>query len=588
MNSAPRNVLSDPALPSFLEQLAMGNLAWQLIYPFPAVNDATTTAGDDAVAELTELLTRQVDPDALDRSRELPPGLLEQLAKDGWLALGVPSEAGGRGLSAANVFRVVQAAASWSVPVAQVLAVEAAIGLSALLPAIPDGPLRAELLDKIAAGSLSASADTEPSGAANQSRDTTAVPIEDGAAYLLNGEKIHIGNGSIAQTFIVSATVPGPDGRGSRRLFVVDADSPGLRVRGEHEFMGLHGFPNAALSFTDVRVPASRLIEESSDPGVRLTANLLLLVVTGRMYLIAAPSLALARLASQWSRQFVADRTIDGRPLADYELIAQLVAQNLADTFAIDTVASWCLAEEGAPVNRLPELMAAKNISSVHCWRVLDRTMSLLAGEGFETAASKQNRGAAPLPLERAFRDARGLRISGGVDFLLDYWGSTMFTLSHYYPADHGTVEPDLSWCAEAPLSARNRQHLAEFVRQAGRFGRTLHQLTSAASRAELAERQAELRLLNQILEELATGALTLARAATAADQPDGSEFGELADIACTEARNRLAGYWAAWQALGEDDGPDYRGATRTWLDGSGFAVLGADLAHDPTVGLPR
>lgn len=574
MVSRPRNVLNIPGVRSFVEELAVGRLAWDLIHPFPVQEDADREAGDQAVAELAELLTSRVDPEEVDRTRRLPDRLLDRLADGGWLALATALESGGRGLSAHNVFRVVHAAAGWSVPVAQLMAVQAAIGVDALLPAVTEGPLRTRLLDLLAEGVLSGSADTEPSGAANQGRDTTATPVDDGTAYLLRGEKIHIGNGPVARTLIVSATVPDS----GRHLFLVDTDSPGFQVRGTHEFMGLHGFPIAALRFTDVRVPAEHMLREAPGADARLTPSLMHLVITGRMYLIAAPSLAIARQCALWAREFAEPRVVDGRPLADYELVQRLIADNLADTFAMDTLTRWCLAE--TPVNRLVEQMAAKNVTSVTCWRVLDRTMSLLAGEGFETAASKAARGAAPLPLERAYRDARGFRISGGVDFLLDYWASVVSTLSHYYPPPDDvreieSGEPDVAWCAETTLTPRNQDHLADVTRQVRRFARTMLALSRKHSRQELAERQGQLVALNRILDELTTSALVLARAASP-DVDDDTQ--RLADIACAAARTRLDGYWAE---VADGEVPDHAAVTARWLGHDGFGFVDTDLVGE-------
>lgn len=565
--------------------LAAGRLRWDMIFPFPQDSDEDRKIGDESVAQLSALLIDQVDPEEIDRSGELPDDLVDLLRRDGWLALGTAPELGGRGLSAFNAFRAVHTAASWSMPVAQVMAVQAAIGVGALLPVVPAGPLRDHLLDRVSAGMISGSADTEAGGAANQGRQTTATPVDGGAAFLLNGEKIHIGNGPLAQTLIVSATIH-ENGSPARRLFVVDRDSPGFQIHARHEFMGLRGFPVAALTFTDVRVPREHMLVESNQHDTRLTPKLVELIVTGRMYLIAAPSLAVARRCVGWMREFAGRRVIDGRPLTDYDQIQREIADSLADTFAIDTVTRWCLHDRpGRAANLLLEQNAAKNIASVTCWRVLDRTMSLLAGEGFETAASKAARGAAPLPLERAYRDARAFRISGGVDYLLDYWGSQLFTLSQYYPEhDEATrIEagpPDTSWCARTPLTSRNQRHLAEVSRQTHLFAQTMLRWSRERSRQQLGGQQRRLILLNQVLNELTTAALVLARAASSAGAPVDptapDDVQELADLACTTARTRLADYW---NQLGEEQPPDHAAVTARWMR-HGMDALGGDLVE--------
>src|SRR4029077_13203987 len=107
------------------------------------------------------------------------------------------------------------------------------------------------------------------------------------------------------------------------------------------------------------------------------------------------------------------------------------------------------------------EQSAAKNITSVACWRVVDRTVSLLAAGGLETARSTAARGAQPLPVERALRDARALRIAGGVDFLLDkYFGDTVVLSRVRTADDQPGPEQGPADAGFAALTPRNCDHL--------------------------------------------------------------------------------------------------------------------------------
>ncbi|MFD7654455.1 acyl-CoA dehydrogenase family protein [Actinosynnema sp. NPDC059797] len=558
--------------PSFLEQLYLGRVRWDLLHPFPSQPDHDRAAGDGAVAELGRLLREHVDPEEVDRTGELPDAALAALRDGGWLALGVDPELGGRGLSATNVFRVIQAAASWSVPVALVLAIQESIGTGAMHATVSPGPLRDELRRRVLARQVSGSADTEPSGAANRDRETTARPVDGGAAYVLDGDKIHIGNGPIADVLTVSATLRDGD-RAERRLFLVDTSAPGFEVVTAHRFLGVRGFPNGAVRLRGVRVPAWHLLDERPDgDDTRLTPRMLNLIVRGRMYLIAAPSLALAKRAAGWARDFVGRRAVDGVPLGRYEQVRHELAECLADTYAVETACRWAmLVDDGAtatPGNALPEQMATKNISSVAAWRVVDRAMALMAAEGYETAASKRGRGAPDVPLERAFRDARNFRISGGVDFLLDYWSMTLIALTLYYPEPDDAAEidagpPDDRWCDEVPLSPENREHLREVVRQVHRFAATCLRLARRfPDRAELLARQRLLVLLGAIGNELHTAALVLARAAGAPAEAD------LAAAACRSARHRLA---AHWRELAQREHADPPGEEHWTTSGAGW-----------------
>lgn len=557
--SAPRNPMSIPGTESFLEQLYLGRFRWDLVKSFPQQDDADRKIGDEVTGLLRELLEAKVDPDAVDRAARLPEGLVEELQRHGYLKAGVDTELGGLALSKFNLFRMVESAARWSVPVALTLAIENSVGVGPMLPMLPEGPLRELVRERLRAGTVSGIADTEPQGAANLRRFTTATPTDDGA-YLLNGEKLHVGNAPIAELLIVSATVA-EGGAEHRRLFIVDADSPGLTRTGWHEFMGVKGFPNGGMRFDDVVVPADRLVEAPPKDDIRLTLEAATMIVVGRLYMIVAPSLAIARQCQGWAEEFVRARQIDGRPLADYEEIQRRLAETAADVFAIEAVAEWSLLgpDFTAGGNPVFEQNAAKNIGSVIGWRVADRTMSILAGEGYETGPSKTQRGAPRrFPVERALRDVRNFRISGGVDFQLDCWTSQMGVFTYYYPdpdnlAEIEAGEVDLSALTGTGLSERNEAHLHRAAREARELSRICRALSQAhPDLATLATHERAMVLVSELANELLTVGLVLARAARLADA--GAE--DLADVFCTAAFHRVANLR---HQLTEPDDVDYR-----------------------------
>lgn len=589
--SSARDLLSRPDRESFTEHLFVGRLRWDLIHPFPAQPEPDRRAGDKAVREVVDFLTGWVDPHAVDAAAQLPPGLIEAFKKHGYLKLAAPAELGGRQLSPYNVFRVVEGAASWSLAAALVIAIDNAIGVSGFLPAVPPGPVRDFVAARVAASAASGLSDSEPEGASNQARSLTAVPVDDGAAYLLTGEKVFTGNGLIADVLTVTATVV-ENGLPTRRLFFVDTRAEGVTVRTRHEFMGIRGFPIASIGFTGVRVPREQMLAEPNSE-VRLTPRASLVLLLGRLYLIAAPSLAFAKLSVAWTREFLRHRRIDGRPLGEYDEIQRAVATGLAETFAIETVAAWSLlADQVQPArNTAFEQLLAKNITSVIGWRVVDRAMSLLGAEGFETAVSKARRGAPPLAVERLFRDCRGLRISGGVDFQLDYFAGRLIFSSYYpdrpAPADTAPSGTDLAGNdlagLDRALSPRNVTHARFLSGQAGELAEHCHHLRDRFPLlADLLAEERVVILTNQVLNEIVTAALTLSRAAAlaAAGHQDAQD---LADVYCTQARHRLADLWHQLRTVAE--GPDHAGLSDAWLRGDGTRYLtDDDLVRCPPV----
>lgn len=551
-------VTSPPTSRGLSDELYLGRLRWDLLRPFPTQDAEDRRIGDATVSALRDLLREHVDPAVVDQTRQLPEELPELLRQGGFFGLTIAAEFGGLALSPMNALRVVEVAASWSPAVAWMLAISNGLGSGCYLPLLDEGPLRELVLAAVRAGAISGSADTEVGGAANSGRATTAVPVEDGAAYLISGEKIFIGNAPLAGLVDVSAKVE-HDGVEQIRIFFVPTDSPGVRVASRQDFMGLHGASMGVLRFDQVRVPAEQLLPASNDQW-RDEPELVRLAVLGRMLIIASPSLAIAKLCLAWSKEFVNRRVMDGRPLGEYDEIQRLVAQTAADVFAIESITQWGLLS-GDLADKAPELTAAKNLTSVACWRVVDRTMSLLGGEGFETALSKARRGTTPLPVERFARDARGLRIAGGVDFLLDYWTALAAIDAGYRQPDSTPPTPESAAKAvedepqdDASLSPRCREHLAHVRAESRALAELCGRLTRQYGVDALAEQEHRLVLIGRIGTALLGMAVVLARAAHLADQGNTVAL-DLADIACTEAAKDLAGLWPQ---LADDPQPDY------------------------------
>ncbi|WP_117214022.1 acyl-CoA dehydrogenase family protein [Allorhizocola rhizosphaerae] len=492
-----------------ITEMWAGRLRWDLLQPFP---QPPAAAPLDAVGKLLA----HVDPDALDETGVLPAVFLDELRRSDLLRLQLAPADGGSGLSDWDTLQAMVAAMRVCPVAGFILATHNGIGLPALLPTLPPGALRDLVVARLRGGAVSGWADTEPSGAANTLPSTTATPVEGG--WELNGRKIYISNGAIADELIVSALLP----EGLAGLFVVETTSAGFTVETTLELIGFHGMPLGSLRFDGVRVPALRHVPQEAT--WREAPLLEPVSARGRTYLVAAASLALAEQALQMQREVAKRRIVDGRPLVGYRAVSDLIARSVADTAAIRAVVEWCMLGDDAAnlTDRFLDRKAAKNATSLACWRVLDRTMSLFAAEGLETPRSKRRRGAPAWPVERLLRDGRILRVTGGVDFALDVWAAETALATVADTKPRGLVGN-----ADA-LTARNREHLRAAAAHADRLAMALRFVSNV-------EDQHRLGALGRIMGELFTMAVTLAGA-----PPDA------ADVYCVEARQRLAGLWSA------------------------------------------
>lgn len=559
MTASPAD--GETALHSFLADLLAGRFDWNTWREFPRHSHAERERGDRLVAEAETFLARRVDADAVDDTRLLPDGLLDDLQERGYLRLVVPPELGGLGLSPYTAFRVIAQACAHSVPVGQVIAIQNGVGAAAMLPALPPGPLREFVGERIAAGTVSGFGDTDRSGQNNARPTLTATPVEGG--YLLNGAKLFIGNGPVADLIAVSATVSG-DGAPRVGAFFLDTGTPGFSAGPHIEFMGSRGLPNASLRFDEAFVPAAQALLDPD--GDRLPPMVGLVALLGRIHFTGAPAMAIARNCLAWSREFIARRSIDGRPLAEYDEIQRIVTATLADVYAMESAVRWSLAPE-SPADRWFERFVTKNLLVRAAWRIVDRTVSLHGGEGFETVASKSRRGAPPVPLERALRDARGLRIAGNVDFQLDNQLGRML-LDRFYSEPAAATAAPVPRTEAAGLSPANRDHLRVVAELVGDIREIAAGLVKRHPDPEqLYAKEHTVVLLGRIAGELFNALAVLARAASdgtpAGDEP--WRHHELADVYGVEARHRLAGLLSRLRTGTE---PDHAKISRRWLTG--------------------
>ncbi|MDX3384212.1 acyl-CoA/acyl-ACP dehydrogenase [Streptomyces niveiscabiei] len=547
---------------TFLTALLDGRPDWPSWTTPPRPDRAGQLRADAAVTRLLAFLDTDAGLEAVERDGELPEGFLKALHDVGAFTLGADEDLGGLGLGAYDVFRVVEAAATRSAAVGFLLGVHNGIGVGAsLLPVLPEGPLRDLIRRHIADGMVSGWADTDPEGQGNQWPTVTATPAFDGDGYVLDGEKLFISNGPVATLLGVTVTVRGDAHAPRVGLAVVDTADPGFCVEDELEHLGVRGLPNGRLTLTGVRVPDAHLVTvPEGDP--RRTPVFASAVMTARLLIQAAPALAIARNCLRWSVEFTARRRIDGVGLGEYDLTRRALAENAADVRLMESAIRWALAGP-APQDRWFERHTARNICTDACARVADRTLSLLGGEGTETARSKRARGALPIPLERAYRDARVLRTAGGVDFLADVQTANALLARR----THGTARP-APHRAPAPggLSPRNRHHFATLTDRLARFpagAEAVAEAVAASGASGASDPRAPqypLLLLGRIARELFGTAAVLAAAAHDGEQA-------LTDVHCTAAEARLRDLTAR---LDDPEGPDHAGIAAALLAGAG------------------
>lgn len=393
---------------SFGGKLFMGQFDYKLLFPFPEQSDEDKKVGDAFIEKLTQIITTKLDPDEVDKTREIPKEAIDEMAKLGVFAMKVPKQYDGLGFSNTNYNRAVMKVSSYCGSTAVLISAHQSIGVPQPLRLYGTEEQKRKFFPRFRKGAISAFALTEPDVGSDPAQMTTTAKLsDDGKFYILNGEKLWCTNGTIADIIIVLAKTAPKIVKGKEKqqisAFILEMNTPGVEVAHRCEFMGLGGIYNAYLRFKDVKIPVENLLGQEG----RGLAIALATINVGRLTLPAACTGG-AKQCLHASRQWGSTRVQWGMPIALHEAGRQKIAYMAATTFAMEAVcwltSQW--ADEGKVDIRIEAAMA-KLFCTESLWKITDLAMQLRGGRGYEKATSLKARGEIPYPIERAMRDAR-------------------------------------------------------------------------------------------------------------------------------------------------------------------------------------
>jgi len=403
---AARDPLEDRG--SFASNLFIGRYDFDRIYPYPAQSAEDRAAGESFLQNLETYLRDYVDPDEIDRTGEIPPENFAGLAQIGAFGIKVPQKYGGLGLSQYSYGRAAVLLGSWDGNVAALVSAHQSIGVAQPLLLFGTEEQKQKYLPRVAGGEISAFALTEShAGSDPATMSLRAEPTPDGSEFVLNGEKLWCTNGVKAGVLVVMARTPPKIVGGKERkqitAFIVDVDTPGLKIAYRCRFMGLRALYNAVVTFKDVRVPRENIIAgEGKGLKVALTT-----LNTGRLTLPAA-CVGVSKRLLEISRKWANERIQWGVPIGQHAAIAGKIAEMAGNVFAMEamTFLSSSLLDRKASDLRIETAMC-KMWATETTWKIADDAMQVRGGRGYETAQSLAGRGEPPIAVERFLRDCR-------------------------------------------------------------------------------------------------------------------------------------------------------------------------------------
>jgi hypothetical protein len=259
-------------------------------------------------------------------------------------------------------------------------------------------------LPKFSAGEVSAFALTENGVGSDPAQMKTVAEPDANGDYVLNGEKLWCTNGVKASTIIVMARTP-DNKKGKKQItaFIVEMDMPGVTLVTRCRFMGLRALYNGVIRFKDVRVPRKNIIL-GEGKGMRVALNTLNI---GRLTL---PAICVggAKECLRISRRWTSTRSQWGQEIGKHQALADKLARMAGDVYAMEAMVELCtnIVDKNNADIRVESAMAKMWATEAY-WRIVDDTMQMKGGRGYETVESLENRGEDGDGIERMFRDAR-------------------------------------------------------------------------------------------------------------------------------------------------------------------------------------
>ena len=340
----------------------------------------------DMVAEFVD---EEIVPvaDEIDETDEFPADLVDQMGDLGLMGMPFPEEYGGAGLDYHSYAIGIQEISRGSGGLGTIVAAHTSLAGNMLYEYGDEEQKQSYLIplnegDEIGAFALSEA----DAGSDVPAMETTAE--REGDEYVLNGSKLWISNGAVADTIVVFAKTDPDAGNKGISSFVVRADDDGFNVERTEDKLGDKGCPTAELRFSDLRIPADRRLGEEGNGLIQSLKTL-----NGGRISIAARSVGIARAALDAAVDYAGEREQFGQRIGDF----QAIQHKLAD---MDT-----------------KYQAARLL--MH--RAADRKMR---GEDYIVAAAEAKLYASEISRELA---NEGIQIHGGYGYTKD------FPLERYY-----------------------------------------------------------------------------------------------------------------------------------------------------------
>merc|ERR1719432_528098 len=397
---------------SFVQNIFRGLIEPTQVFPFPVALDEEQRENLEMLVPIAErVMTEQNDPLLNDQLETVPEDTINALRELGAFGLQVPVELAGVGLTNTQYPRLTEVVGGNDLGVGIFIGAHQSIGFKGILLAgTPEQ--KEKYLPKLATGeNFAAFALTEPSSGSDAgSIKTRAVLNKEGTHWILNGGKIWISNGGIAEIFTVFCKTPIMDpatGTETEKVsaFIVERSFGGVTHGPPEKKMGIKCSNTAEVYFENTPIPVENVLSKPGD-GFKVAMEIL---NNGRFGMGAALSGTMRSVIAK-ATEHATNRVQFGSRIDGYGAIQEKIAQMSITHYVTESMAYMVAGNMDAGYKDYHlEAAISKIFASEAAWNVTDEAIQILGGNGFMKA----------LGLEKVMRDLRIFRIFEGTNDIL-------------------------------------------------------------------------------------------------------------------------------------------------------------------------